>query len=70
MTSKGQITIPKSVRDALGLFDGTRVDVELLADGSAVLRPKRQPLDSIIGTLSSDGIHVTVEQMDPGSLDT
>ncbi|MBA4070739.1 MAG: AbrB family transcriptional regulator [Gemmatimonas sp.] len=69
MTSKGQITIPKTVREALGLFDGTRVDFEILPDGSALLRAKRQPLESIIGAFSADGIHVTVAQMDPGSLD-
>jgi len=69
MTSKGQVTIPKMVREALGLFDGTRVDFELLADGSAVMRAQRQPLDSIIGAFSAGGVHVPVSHMDPGSLD-
>ncbi len=36
LTSKGQITLPKSVRDALGLKEGDRVLFRVL-DGRAVL---------------------------------
>lgn len=47
MTSKGQITVPQSVRAALGLHAGTKVDfvpvvggfkVVALQDGSATLK--------------------------------
>jgi len=37
VTSKGQVTIPKPVRDRLGLLPGSAVDFELAADGSVVL---------------------------------
>ena len=37
VTSKGQVTIPKSVRDMLGLSPGTAVSFELGADGRVVL---------------------------------
>jgi antitoxin PrlF len=48
MTSKGQVTVPKSVRDYLGLKPGTPVIFERLPGGDVVLRPaktgsKRQP---------------------------
>ena len=33
VTSKGQVTIPKSVRDHLGIRPGSRVDFRQAADG-------------------------------------
>ncbi|MHB8839679.1 MAG: AbrB/MazE/SpoVT family DNA-binding domain-containing protein [Gemmatimonadaceae bacterium] len=69
MTSKGQITIPKPVRDAIGLFEGTRVDFEVLPDGTAVMRVRRNPLMSLRGKYSTGGIRVRIEDMSPTSLD-
>ena len=37
VTSKGQVTIPKPVRDLLGIVAGSRVDFRRAADGSVVL---------------------------------
>ena len=37
VTSKGQVTIPKAVRDRLGIAPGSRVDFELAPDGRIVL---------------------------------
>jgi AbrB family looped-hinge helix DNA binding protein len=37
ITSKGQVTIPKAVRDRLGLRTGSRVRFELAPDGHIVL---------------------------------
>ncbi len=38
MTSKGQVTIPKRVRDALGLKPGSEVTFEFRGHGEAVVR--------------------------------
>jgi AbrB family looped-hinge helix DNA binding protein len=38
VTRKGQVTIPKPVRDRLGISTGTKVDFELAEDGRAFLR--------------------------------
>lgn len=38
MTSKGQVTVPKDIRDALGLLPGHRVEFALDAHGDAVIR--------------------------------
>lgn len=38
VTSKGQVTVPKSVRDYLGLKPGTAVTFERLPSGEVVLR--------------------------------
>lgn len=35
LTSKGQVTIPKDIRDALGLLPGKPVRFEMDADGTA-----------------------------------
>jgi AbrB family looped-hinge helix DNA binding protein len=38
VTSKGQVTIPKPVRDMLGIGPGTAVEFELAPDGQVILR--------------------------------
>ncbi len=43
LTSKGQVTVPKKIRDYLGLKPGAAVTFESLATGDIALRPaKRQ----------------------------
>lgn len=37
VTSKGQVTIPKPVRDLLGIEPGSKVDFERAPDGRVVL---------------------------------
>ena len=39
LTSKGQVTVPKSVRDFLGIGPGSKVTFELTKKGDVVLRP-------------------------------
>ena len=41
LTSKGQVTIPKRIRDALQLLPGTSVEFSVNADGEVVLHPPR-----------------------------
>lgn len=63
MTTKGQITIPKEIRDALRLRPGDRVDFVLGKDGKAVLHPLTGRLEDLIGILKYDGPTVTIEEM-------
>lgn len=37
VTSKGQVTIPKPVRDHLGIAPGSEVEFRLAADGNVVI---------------------------------
>lgn len=46
LTSKGQVTVPKPVRDYLGLKPGAPVTFERLPSGDVVLRPARPGIKS------------------------
>jgi AbrB family looped-hinge helix DNA binding protein len=43
VTVKGQVTIPKPIRDRLGLTPGSKVDFEVVADGQVMLRKAEAP---------------------------
>jgi antitoxin PrlF len=62
ITSKGQTTIPKAVRDHLGLKPGDRVKFFLHPDGSVVLLPKL-PASALRGIVQARH-SVSIEQMD------
>jgi antitoxin PrlF len=52
MTSKGQLTVPKAVRERLGLEPGDYVLFEIEAD-SATLKPlRRQTIESLFNSLT------------------
>ena len=63
VTSKGLITIPKPIRDQLGLRAGDRVDFWVTEEGSVVMRPLTVDLRSLEGMLKSDRGPVSVEEM-------
>lgn len=67
MSSKGQLTIPKAVREALLLDTGDEVDIELTGDGAAVLRPRHPAVSALFGAIRYSGATVRVPDMDPGS---
>ncbi len=63
ITVKGQATIPKAVREYLGLKPGDRLKFFLHPDGSVVLLPK-VPIRTLRGILQSrHGKPVTIEEM-------
>ncbi|MDR1999171.1 MAG: AbrB/MazE/SpoVT family DNA-binding domain-containing protein [Frankiaceae bacterium] len=63
MTSKGQITVPKAVRDDLGLVTGSQVAFTRTPDGDYLLRRESQSIRSLRGSLRYDGPPVTFEAM-------
>ncbi len=63
LTLKGQTTVPKSVRAALGLQPGDRVRYLILDNGEVRLL-KSRPLSELAGRLRHDGPAVTLDQMD------
>jgi antitoxin PrlF len=62
ITSKGQTTIPKSVRDALGLKAGDRVVFVPQPDGTALMMPTVK-IEELYGALPKPRRRVSVEQM-------
>lgn len=56
LTSKGQVTVPKSLRDFLGIGPGSKVIFELTPAGEVVLRPltarpaRRSPFAKVRGS--------------------
>ena len=55
LTSKGQVTIPKTVRDSLRLRTGDKVEFVLVPDGKALIRPITKKVDEVFGRLHKPG---------------
>jgi AbrB family looped-hinge helix DNA binding protein len=51
LTSKGQTTIPKEIRDSLGLKPGDRMTFTLMPDGTVVMRVKAKSVIKLAGFL-------------------
>lgn len=64
MSSKGQVTIPRDVRERLGLQAGDKIARSLLSNGTVVVRPKTRRLVDLVGMLTRPGQPgVTVDEM-------
>ncbi|MDD5277229.1 MAG: AbrB/MazE/SpoVT family DNA-binding domain-containing protein [Methylovulum sp.] len=65
LTSKGQITIPKKVREVLGLHLGDKIEFVITDKNEVLLRPITKKVDEMFGLLyQADRKTVSVEQMD------
>jgi antitoxin PrlF len=67
VTSKGQTTVPKEVRDFLGLEEGTQVEWTL-EEGKSTVKPRTLRAVDLAGFLGKppNGRHVTIEEMNEG----
>lgn len=69
LSSKGQVVIPKAVRDAHGWREGTEFTVEA-EKGSLVLRPvkpfPRKTVDEVYGSAKYEGPPKTIKEMNEG----
>jgi AbrB family looped-hinge helix DNA binding protein len=65
LTSKGQLTLPKEIRDRLGLDAGAILDFQIQADNTITARHVKPDARRIRGLLGSPhSAALTVEQMD------
>ena len=68
MTSKGQITINKTLRDGLGVEPGEKLEVQVRPDGGLVILPVRRKTrswDELFGMFErpADVAPVSIEDM-------
>jgi len=70
MTSKGQVTIPKRVRQRLRLGTGDQVEFVLQEAGTVLLRPLDRPVRELFGILPrTEGAAPSLEEVDRSILD-
>lgn len=63
LSTKGQVVLPREVRERLGLSSGTELEVEV-RDGLVVLRPiHRTTVDDLLGMLPWEGPAKTLDEM-------
>ena len=51
LTSKGQTTVPKAIRESLRLKPGDRITFTPLPDGTVLMRVKNKSVMSLAGSL-------------------
>ena len=64
LTSKGQTTIPKEIRDSLRMKAGDRMTFTLMPDDTVVMRVKSKNISELAGALHKKGRKpIPVEQL-------
>jgi len=67
LTSKGQVTIPKAVRNSLNLHAGDKIEFVITETKKALLRPVTKKVDDVFGRLHKPGRKpISIEKMDAG----
>jgi len=65
LTTKGQVTIPKKIREVLKLHTGDKIEIIVTEKREAIIRPVSKKVDDIFCKLHSPGRKpVTLEAMD------
>jgi antitoxin PrlF len=67
LTAKGQVTIPKAMRDQLHLVPGDKVKFFIQPDGRVVILPKL-PASALRGMFRSRVGPVSLEDMEAGTM--
>ena len=64
LTTKGQVTIPKQIRETLKLRTGDKIEIIVTKDREALIRPMSKKVDDIFRKLYQPGRKtVSVESM-------
>lgn len=64
LTAKGQLTLPKEIRTALGVGPGDRVDFVLMDDGNYAVMPATQSVKKLKGLILNPRKPISLEAMD------
>jgi antitoxin PrlF len=64
LTSKGQVTVPKEIRDGLKLKTGQTLEFRLTGDGQVLVSPRTRTATALKGIVKArPGQHVSIQQM-------
>jgi len=63
LTSKGQITLPKALRDEMHLKAGDKLVFEDNGEGSFTITPRLHDVRSLKGMVQYSGAPISVEEM-------
>lgn len=70
VSEKGQVTLPKKLRDLMGIQPGARLDFQVAEDGTLRVRLQARGADSLFGLLARPGQPaLALEQMDQAVTD-
>ena len=64
ITSKGQITIPVDLREALGIKVGDKIRFTRKGDDILIQRKKKYTLEDLMNVVPRSKIKLTIKQMD------
>ena len=65
ITTKGQVTIPKKIRELLNLKSGDKIEIVSTEKGEAIIRPVSKKVDDVFCKLYDPNRKmITVEDMD------
>ena len=63
LTSKGQITIPKKIRDSLGLKPKDRLSFTQMPNGTVIMRVKNKSILDLADLIKYEGPKIPIEKM-------
>ena len=63
LTSKGQITIPKEIRDSLGLKPKDRLSFTQMPNGTVIMRVKNKSILDLADLIKYEGPKIPIEKM-------
>lgn len=67
VTDKGQVTLPKAIRDRLGIRPGTRIDFEIQPDDTLKVRVLTRGAAGLFGLIARPGEAArSLEEIDAG----
>jgi AbrB family looped-hinge helix DNA binding protein len=67
LTTKGQVTIPKAVREHLGIDTGDRLSFDVQDDGTVIVKPITRHVRELGGLLQRPGQQpLSIDEMELG----
>ncbi len=65
LTSKGQVTLPKVIRESLSLHSGDKIEIIVTKENEAIIRPVSKKVDEVFCKLHlSDREAASIEAID------